>query len=74
MSALMRTIDEINLENTNGELYEARMRNLFDNPYQDKVRLGLLRVVAEAGFTLRYLRSKKVIEVIAIRKLKRKGG
>ncbi len=66
--ALTRTIDEINL--TDGDaLYESRMRDLFEDPYQDRVRLGLLRIVVEAGFSLQYIKTRNFIEVIATRKL-----
>jgi|JI10StandDraft_1071094.scaffolds.fasta_scaffold06914_5 hypothetical protein len=74
ISALTRAIDEINMSPEGDTLYQARMRELFENPYQDRVRLGLLRIVVEAGFRLRYLKSKKFIEVIAIKKNQLRGG
>jgi hypothetical protein len=54
-------------EGSAGDLYRARLRELFENPSLPKAQLGLLRVAFEGGFRLSYSFAPPQLEIVAER-------
>lgn len=69
LPSVIDLIDEINCSSNPYNLYIDRLQEIIDNRVKGENRLGLLRVVSDGGYTLRYKLSNNKLSIYASKKL-----